>query len=472
MTAPRPAPRLRRRLAIAFALVGAVSSGLLAIGSYVVVERARTSDAQDRALVQARANLQLARSTGSVAQLQRRLASRPGFATVPVVDGKAQPGTLPVPADLTRLVGEGNLAYRWATIGGHRYLVVGAPSRGADLYFFFDEQQLQDDLDQLLLILLAAWLVLALVSGLVGVFLARRILAPVAEASAAARALAEGLLDTRLPGRGADEFGEWASSFNQMADALEGKIEALSLARERERRFTADVAHELRTPLTALVNEAAILREHLEQMPADAQRASRLLTSDVARLSRLVEDLLEISRLDAGAEPSSIEPVDLRRLVEAIVAANGWAGSVAVEIDVPPIASDRRRLERVLGNLIGNAITHGGGAAQVEAGTADGGLRLTVSDQGPGIPAERLESVFQRFSKGDAARGGGSGLGLAIAREHARAMGGDLLAANAPGGGARFTLVLPVAEPLPAGDGAVASPADDGTAITIEEGKP
>jgi len=294
----------------------------------------------------------------------------------------------------------------------------------------------------------------------------------VAEASAAARALAEGLLDTRLPGRGADEFGEWASSFNQMADALEGKIEALSMARERERRFTADVAHELRTPLTALVNEAAILREHLEQMPADAQRASRLLTSDVARLSRLVEDLLEISRLDAGAEPSSIEPVDLRRLVEAIVEANGWAGAVAVDIDVPPIASDRRRLERVLGNLIGNAITHGGGAAQVEAGTADGGVRLTVSDQGPGIPAERLESVFQRFSKGDAARGGGSGLGLAIAREHARAMGGDVVATPAPGGGARFTLVLPVSEPLPAGDGAVASPADDGTAIIIEEGKP
>ena len=478
MNATRPSPgRMRRRLAIAFALVGAVSSGMLAAGSYAVVREARMNDAADRAVVQADANLKVARATlrGDTASMNRlldRLQTRPGFQTVPVVGGRQPADTLPVPGDLRDLVGEGNLAYRWTTVDGTRYLVVGAPAPRSQLYFFFDEQQLQDDLDQLLLILLAAWLVLALASGLVGVVLARRILAPVAEASAAARALAEGLLDTRLPGRGADEFGEWASSFNQMADALEGKIEALSMARERERRFTADVAHELRTPLTALVNEAAILREHLEQMPADAQRASRLLTSDVARLSRLVEDLLEISRLDAGAEPSSIEPVDLRRLVEAIVEANGWAGAVAVDIDVPPIASDRRRLERVLGNLIGNAITHGGGAAQVEAGTADGGVRLTVSDQGPGIPAERLESVFQRFSKGDAARGGGSGLGLAIAREHARAMGGDVVATPAPGGGARFTLVLPVAEPLPAGDGAVASPADDGTAIIIEEGKP
>ena len=191
MTAPRPSPgRLRRRLAIAFALVGAVSSGLLAIGSYAVVERARTTDAQDRALVQAKANLQLARSAASVEQLQRRLASRPGFATVPVVDGKAQPGTLPVPPDLSRLVGDGNLAYRWATVRGHRYLVVGAPSRGAELYFFFDEQQLQDDLDQLRVILIGAWLVLAALSALVGIVLARRVLAPVGEASAAARALA------------------------------------------------------------------------------------------------------------------------------------------------------------------------------------------------------------------------------------------------------------------------------------------
>ena len=312
MTAPRPSPgRLRRRLAIAFALVGAVSSGLLAIGSYAVVERARTTDAQDRALVQAKANLQLARSAASVEQLQRRLASRPGFATVPVVDGKAQPGTLPVPPDLSRLVGDGNLAYRWSTVRGHRYLVVGAPSRGAELYFFFDEQQLQDDLDQLRVILIGAWLVLAALSALVGIVLARRVLAPVGEASAAARALAEGLLETRLPSRGADEFGEWASSFNQMADALEAKIDALSLAREREQRFTADVAHELRTPLTALVNEAAILRDQIDQMSPDAQRASRMLTADVTRLSRLVEDLLEISRLDAGAEPVRAEPVDL-----------------------------------------------------------------------------------------------------------------------------------------------------------------
>ena len=259
----------------------------------------------------------------------------------------------------------GTWPYRWSTVRGHRYLVVGAPSRGAELYFFFDEQQLQDDLDQLRVILIGAWLVLAALSALVGIVLARRVLAPVGEASAAARALAEGLLETRLPNRGADEFGEWASSFNQMADALEAKIDALSLAREREQRFTADVAHELRTPLTALVNEAAILRDQIDRMSPDAQRASRMLTADVTRLSRLVEDLLEISRLDAGAEPVRAEPVDLGMLVRAVLAENGWAGSVAVAVDVPPLVSDRRRLERVIVNLIGNALLHGGGRAEV-----------------------------------------------------------------------------------------------------------
>ena len=468
MTAPRPSPgRLRRRLAIAFALVGAVSSGLLAIGSYAVVERARTTDAQDRALVQAKANLQLARSAASIEQLQRRLASRPGFATVPVVDGKAQPGTLPVPPDLSRLVGDGNLAYRWATVRGHRYLVVGAPSRGAELYFFFDEQQLQDDLDQLRVILIGAWLVLAALSALVGIVLARRVLAPVGEASAAARALAEGLLETRLPSRGADEFGEWASSFNQMADALEAKIDALSLAREREQRFTADVAHELRTPLTALVNEAAILRDHIDRMPPDAQRASRMLTDDVTRLSRLVEDLLEISRLDAGAEPVHAEPVDLGLLVRAVLAENGWAGSVAVDVDVPPVVSDRRRLERVIVNLIGNALLHGGGRAEVSARVEGDRLVLTVTDHGPGIPAGELESVFGRFAKAGGGEGG-SGLGLAIAREHASALGGEVRAESEPGAGAAFSLIVPVAEPLPESDDPVASHGEDGDMSTRE----
>ena len=137
-----------------------------------------------------------------------------------------------------------------------------------------------------------------------------------AQASEAARSLAEGLLETRLPVEGRDEFGSWAQSFNEMAAALETKIADLSAAQARERRFTADVAHELRTPLTALVGEASLLAEHLDRMPGDSRRPAELLIADVGRLRRLVEDLMEISRFDAGAEGVHSEPVALRSLVD------------------------------------------------------------------------------------------------------------------------------------------------------------
>src|SRR5581483_4263258 len=159
-----------------------------------------------------------------------------------------------------------------------------------------------------------------LLAAIVGQALARRTLEPVGRASAAARAVAEGLLATRLPVRGKDEFGAWAESFNRMATALEDNI-------ARERRFTADVAHELRTPVTALVAAASLLREHLDAMPAEAHRPAEIVVADVIRLRRLVDDLMEISRLDAGHEPVSLEPVDLFEAITSVVTARGWAQS-------------------------------------------------------------------------------------------------------------------------------------------------
>jgi signal transduction histidine kinase len=463
--------RLRRRLAIAFALVGALSSGTLAVTSYVVVRHSRMDDAVARALVQTNANLAIARSTlradpASVSRLLRRYSSRPGFVTIPVTGGRQPAGTLPLPGDLRRLVAAGNLAYRWTTIDGHRYLAVGAPVRSVQLYFLFDEQQLQNDLDQLRTILAVTWLGLAAICGMVGMGLARRILSPVASASQAARALAEGLLETRLPAGGRDEFGAWAASFNEMADALEAKILALSDARERERRFTADVAHELRTPLTALVNEAAILREHLERMPGEARRASELLAGDVARLAQLVEDLLEISRLEAGSAEVAAQRVDLDALLRAVVSANGWTSRVSIRGEAGRVALDPRRFERIMTNLIGNAIQHGSGDASVSVSRQGAMLCVAVEDHGSGIPPEQLPRVFDRFFKGDPARRGGSGLGLSIARENARLLGGDITARSTPGATV-FELVLPVAQPLPGCD-PVATPKADHGGISVD----
>jgi two-component system sensor histidine kinase MtrB len=242
-----------------------------------------------------------------------------------------------------------------------------------------------------------------------------------------------------------------------MADALATKIEALSEAQARERRFTADVAHELRTPLTAIVNEASLLAEHIERMPADARRPAELLVEDVKRLRDLVEDLLEISRLEAGTQPVREERVDLGSLVDTALRSRGWRERVRLDALEVVLVTDPRRVERIVVNLIGNALEHGGRDVGVRVGADGVGAFVEVSDRGPGIAREDLPHLFDRFYKADPARTSrGTGLGLAIALENARLLGGDVEVWSEAGAGARFTLRLPVTKPLPGGEERVA----------------
>ena len=331
------------------------------------------------------------------------------------------------------------------------------PGSEDEAYFFFSEEELWDELAELRTILLAGLGVVIVFAALAGLLLARRMLAPVARASDAARSLAEGLLDTRLPVEREDEFGAWAASFNEMADALEAKINELSEAQARERRFTADVAHELRTPLTAVVNEASLLAEHIGRMPPEAQRPAELLVADVSRLRDLVEDLMEISRLDAGTQPVRPERVDLGSLVTSAVSARGWRERLRLETEEVVITSDPRRLERIVANLIGNALEHGGRDVSVRVGSDGIGPFVEVSDRGPGIAREDLPHLFDRFFKADRSRSGrGTGLGLAIALENARLLDGEIDVWSEPGVGTRFTLRFAVTKPLHDGEGGVA----------------
>jgi two-component system sensor histidine kinase MtrB len=246
-----------------------------------------------------------------------------------------------------------------------------------------------------------------------------------------------------------------------MAEALEAKINALSEAQARERRFTSDVAHELRTPLTALVGEASLLREHLDRMPEESRRPAELLIQDVNRLRKLVDELMEVSRFDAGRETVQAEPVDVGALIEAVVRARGWDDRVRVEGNGSVLSTDRRRLERIVANLIGNAVEHAGAGVRVLFATGGRRAYVEVIDSGPGIASDHLPHLFERFYKADPARSrGGSGLGLAIAMENARLLGGDIEVRSELGVGTAFRLVLPVTEPLPVGEGDVAAPAD------------
>ena len=388
-------------------LVAGLTAAAVAGSSYLLVREARLHDSVDGAVERARVNLTLALELleRGPEPLLAAYERRGGFVTV----GRTGSGTFSsslsvgaeqVPREMTRLVRRGELAYQRTSVAGTRYLVVGGRVAGTEteLYFFFSEEELWGELAELRNVLLGASVALVLLGGLIGMLLARRTLAPVGRASEAARSLAEGLLETRLPVEREDEFGAWAASFNEMADALQAKIDALSRAQARERRFTSDVAHELRTPLTALVAEAALLRDHLDLMPNDPRRPHELLLADVGRLR----------------------------------------------------------------NLVGNAIEHGGRDVSVHVARDGVGALVEVSDRGQGIAPEHLAHLFDRFYKVDPARAGpGSGLGLAIALENARLLGGELDVWSEPGVGTRFTLRLSVTESLPDRHSRVARVADD-----------
>ena len=460
--------RLRRRLTVAFVLAVALSAGVLAAGSYFLVRESRLRDSLTRAERQARIDL---RTTAQGLSFEEGGASPQDFVrayrerevdAVLVVGGRRYPSNPrvnpPIPPDLRAVAARGELAYRRLEITGVPFLVVGGrpPASTAEIFFLHSEAGIHRDLRFLALVLAGGWAGVVLLSGLAGRALAARTLGPVAVASRAARSIAEGLLATRLPPGGPDEFGAWAASFNEMAEALEAKIRALAEAQARERRFTADVSHELRTPITALVGEASLLREHLDRMPPEVRRPAELLVEDVGRLRRLVEELMEISRLDAGGERVRHEPVTLTSLVGGLLRARGWTERVRLSGDDVTLDTDPRRLERIVDNLVGNALRHGGQDVRVHVARDGFHARLEVADDGPGIPPEHLHHVFERFYKADPSRtGSGSGLGLAIARENARLLGGDIEVWSEPGKGTRFTVLLPVTEPLQGGEGRV-----------------
>lgn len=446
---------VRRRLVIAFVLVAATSAGILAVASFLLVRQARLDGSLKASTAQATEDLHLAAAITEpeAASFIRAYEQRGTHAVLIFPGGPAIPSdpqvNPPIPAALRDFVRQGDLGYQRMPVGGQPYLILGSrvPQSAAELYLFFSEQDIEHALAQLRDTLAGGWLAVVLVAALIGNALARRTLGPVARASAAARMIADGRLDTRLPTRAADEFGAWAAAFNEMADTLEAKIAALSAAQAREARFTANVAHELRTPLTALVAEASLLKDQVGDLPDPARRPVELLIADVGRLRVLVAELMEISRLDAGSEPVQHRLADIRFIVTALIGARGWQDRVAVDGEPLSLVTDPRRVERILANLVENAVEHSGRDVRVRTATDAVSGCVEVTDGGPGIPAEQLPLIFERFYKADSARtSGGSGLGLAIALENARLIGGDITVSSDVRSGSVFRLTLPIGQ--------------------------
>jgi len=360
-----------------------------------------------------------------------------------------------LPAELRTVVGAGHLGYAWQTIAGRSALVVaGRAAAGPAIYFVFPAASIDEALGQLGLGLAAGGLIATVLAVAAAGLIARGILRPVRSGSLAAARIAAGDLSARVPGGGTDEFAQWAAEFNRMADSLEATVGRLAASESQNRRFVADVAHELRTPLTALVAEASLIEAGLADLAPDARRAGELLVSDVRRLRSLVEDLMELSRFDAHAEQPELRLVDLGRIVSAAVASRLPAASVSVPSRAVIVESDLRRLDRIVGNLLDNARTHAPGAlVDVSVSRTGDTATVSIADRGPGVTAESLEHLFDRFYKAEPSRrSGSSGLGLAIAAEHAAILGGSLAARARSGGGLEFILTLPVTRSLPAGD--------------------
>ena len=270
---------------------------------------------------------------------------------------------------------------------------------------------------------------------------------------------------------GRDELAQLVTSFNGMASALEDKVGELERMEARARQFAGDVSHELRTPLTAMTAVAGILHEH-PGLTGDAATAARLVAQEVRHLNRLVEDLIEISRFDAGTAQLVTDDTDVATAVGRCLRARGWTD---VSADVPAgltVPLDRRRFDVILANLVGNALRHGALPVTVTAGLQpDGrrGSRLTVDvrDHGDGLPPAAIPHLFDRFYKADTARARseGSGLGLAIAWENARLHGGHIDAGNHCDGGAIFTVSLPVNQHSAPADDAAADDEIAGCAV-------
>jgi two-component system sensor histidine kinase MtrB len=349
-------------------------------------------------------------------------------------------------------------AYRYAPIlydsGTAKGLIVGSRIRGYQLYYLFPLDQEQATLNLVRQRLATTGGLLVLLLGLIAYVLTRQVVSPVRMAARISARIAAGQLDERMQVSGEDDLARLASSFNRMATHLQQQIRQLEDLSRVQQRFVADVSHELRTPLTTVRMAADVLHEARDTFHPQVARSAELLQTQLDRFEALLSDLLEISRFDAGAAILEAEQVDLRDIAAKVIegaeplAEHRGAALRLVGPQVPCVAEvDPRRIERVLRNLVVNAIEHCDGRdVVVRVAANDEAVAMAVRDYGVGLKPGEASLVFNRFWRADPARArttGGTGLGLSIALEDAHLHGGWLQAWGQPGAGSQFRLTVP-----------------------------
>ncbi len=323
-----------------------------------------------------------------------------------------------------------------------------------DLYLIYRMDQEQRNLLVVERAFLLGQLVLVLLVAGIAWLVTRLVVEPVREAAGTAQRLSAGALDERMTERGEDDLALLSRSFNAMADSLQRQIVQLEELSQLQQRFVSDVSHELRTPLTTIRMAADLLHDQRHQFDPDTARSVELLQGQIDRFESLLADLLEVSRFDAGAAELDVEAVDVAAVVRQAVdvcVPLAQSRQVGLRTDAPqqPVMGqvDRRRVARVVRNLVSNAVEHAEGSDVTVTVAADAqSVAVGVRDHGVGLDPAELERVFDRFWRADPARArtsGGTGLGLAISLEDARLHGGRIDVWGSPGEGAHFVLTVP-----------------------------
>lgn len=461
---------LRRRILATFTLGALVLSALLAAVTYGITRSSlmqqREADAQGVAAANARIAVAALRNQPTAQPAIDRLEER-GITRAVVWYNDEFRGPIDTRVDETDLPAsliisatqEFQASQMIIEVGDELNLVVAYPLLRTATYFeFFSLDEVDRTLRSVQLALVLGGVITTALGVLAGSFAARRAVRPLAVAATAAKAIAGGRLDTRLEPTDDPDLSVLANSFNDMATALQTRI-------ERDTRFASDVSHELRSPLMTLSASVEVMDARRDDIPERAQAALDLLKSDVTRFQGLVEDLLEISRFDAGAVRLNTDELLAAEFVRQAVAVSRKPDTpilVAPRAEMVLIEGDRRRLARAVANLIDNAVLHGGGDPEVsiidvasDDGPDDGPVtkvRIAVEDHGAGVPDDERELVFERFARGGVAgrraANDGAGLGLSLVAEHVRMHGGRVWVEDRLDGtpGARFVIELDAEE--------------------------
>lgn len=446
---------LRARVTAAFALGTAVLSIALATSTYIAVRHTLIEQRENVAARQAYVNAVLVRGNlrtprPNVPRILDLLENPAGSQSFIESNGNwysSSSSANTLPKQLTDKVSSGSPARMRFEVEGEVQLAIGVPipAVGASYYEVSDTSELGRTLGVLQLTLTIASVATTLLGAAMGRYVSRRVLRPVTQAATAAQSIAAGDMTTRLTPDGDSDLDRLVLSFNRMVDALQQRM-------ERDARFASDVSHELRSPLMTLASGLSVMQSRRSEMPVRSQTALDLLADEVLRFQRMVQDLLEISRTDAGHGDVSMEPILIGEFVRRVLESyerTELSKTFADEIEETVVSADKRRLERVVGNLVENADRYAGGVTDINLNlVSKDRVQLIIDDNGPGVPLEERERIFERFARGASARarasGEGTGLGLSLVDEHVRLHGGRVWVEDAPGGGARFVVELPV----------------------------